>query len=190
MIRRLPLLLLGLAFVALAGTVMAIDLRHARDGALPLADTSIIRREASAKHLDPALIAAVIDTESHFEPRPSSAGAQGLMQLLPSTAEYLAGISGGYAFHASDLSSAEVNIAYGSYYLRYLLDHYKGDEMLALAAYNGGVGNVDSWLARERAQGRSLTVESIPFPQTREYVRRVMEAQQEYRSRYGPALGV
>lgn len=190
MIRKLPLLALGFAFAVVVALVLVIDMHHTREASLPLADTGIIRAQASEKHLDPALIAAVIDAESHFEPRPSSAGAQGLMQLLPSTAEYLAHLSGGYAFQAGDLAAPSVNIAYGSYYLRYLLDHYGGDEMLALAAYNGGVGNVDDWVARERAQGRSLTIEAIPYPETREYVRKVLEAQQQYRQRYASALGI
>ena len=149
---------------------------------LPLGDTAIIREQASEKHLDPALIAAVIYAETKFEPRPSSAGAQGLMQILPATAYYLAHLSGGTRFTASDLATPSVNVAYGSYYLRYLLDHYNGNEMLAVAAYNGGLANVDSWLAHARAAGHDLTVEAIPFPETREYVRRVLAAQRVYRA--------
>jgi len=186
----------GLAKAALAAVaagavalVLSLDLRHEREAALPLADTAIIRTQAAAKHLDPALIAAVIDAETHFEPRPSTAGAQGLMQLLPSTAYYLAQLSGGTTFNASDLAAPAVNIAYGSYYLRYLLDLFGGNEELALAAYNGGVANVERWLGRARSRGETLTVEDIPFPQTREYVRTVMARQQEYRSRYGDVLG-
>src|SRR5438309_2482359 len=115
---------------------------------LPRTHASIIREQAAAKHLDPALIAAVIYAESKFDPRPSQAGAQGLMQILPATAYYLAHLSGGSRFTASDLATPRVNVAYGSYYLRYLLDHYHGDEMLAVAAYNGGLSNVDRWVAR------------------------------------------
>jgi soluble lytic murein transglycosylase len=81
-------------------------------------------------------------------------------------------------------------VAYGSYYLRYLLDHYGGDEMLAVAAYNGGLANVDSWLARARADGRKLTVGAIPFPETRAYVERVLTAQQAYRAVYARQLGL
>jgi len=157
---------------------------------LPLTDASIIREQASDKHLDPALIAAVIYAESKFEPRPSPAGAQGLMQILPETAYYLAKLSGGRRFTAADLATPAVNVAYGSYYLRYLLDHYHGNEMLALAAYNGGLTNVDSWVARARESGESLTIGAIPFPETREYVRRVLNAQREYRSTYPRELGI
>ena len=115
----------------------------------------MIREQAAEKHLDPALIAAVIYAETKFDPRPSSAGAEGLMQILPATAYYLAQLSGGSSFTASDLATPSVNVAYGSYYLRYLLDHYGGNEMLAVAAYNGGLTNVDRWVAQAHAKAGS-----------------------------------
>jgi soluble lytic murein transglycosylase len=161
-----------------------------RQPALPLTHASIIREQAAAKHVDPALVAAVIYAESKFDPRPSSAGAQGLMQILPATAYYLAHLSGGNSFTASDLATPSINVAYGTYYLRYLLDHYDGDELLAVAAYNGGLANVDRWTAQASAAGRRLTVEGIPFPETREYVMRVLGAQRAYRSTYPSQLGL
>ena len=173
-----------------AGLVVLGLNQAARNSGLPLSDTAIIREQAAAKHLDPALIAAVIYAESKFEPRPSSAGAQGLMQILPATAYYLAHLSGGSQFTASDLATPSVNVAYGSYYLRYLLDHYEGNEMLAVAAYNGGLANVDSWVAKAREAGKTLGVSEIPFPETREYVQRVMRAQAEYRALYPRQLGL
>jgi soluble lytic murein transglycosylase len=158
--------------------------------ALPLSNEQIIREQAAAKHLDPALIAAVIYAETKFDPRTSPAGAEGLMQIEPATAEFLARLSGGYEFTTSDLGTPAVNVAYGSYYLRYLLDHYSGDEMLAVAAYNAGITNVDEWVARARGEGHELTVGEIPFGQTRAYVQRVLQAQGEYRSLYGRQLGI
>jgi soluble lytic murein transglycosylase len=158
--------------------------------ALPLSDASIIREQAAEKDLDPALIAAVIYAETKFDPRPSPAGAQGLMQILPETAYYLAHLSGGIGFTASDLAEPSVNVAYGSYYLRYLLNHYGGNEMLAVAAYNGGLTNVDRWVAQADAAGRHLTVQQIPFPETREYVQRVLSAQSAYRATYPRQLGI
>jgi len=83
-----------------------------------------------------------------------------------------------------------VNIAYGSYYLRYLLDHYGGNVTLALAAYNGGLANVDRWSTRANAEGRTLSADAIPFPETREYVQRVLSAEQAYRSTYPAELGL
>jgi soluble lytic murein transglycosylase len=161
-----------------------------RQLALPLSNERVIREQAAAKHLDPALIAAVIYAETKFDPRTSPAGAEGLMQIEPATAEFLAKLSGGYRFQTSDLATPSVNVAYGSYYLRYLLDHYNGDEMLAVAAYNAGLANVDSWVARAHGEGKSLTAEEIPFGETRAYVQRVLQAQREYRSLYSRQLGI
>jgi len=190
-VTRLTAPILAVLAVALIAAFVAIEMHEVRSHlSLPLGDASIIREQAAAKHLDPALIAAVIYAESKFEPRPSAAGAQGLMQILPATAYYLARLSGGSEFTAGDLAEPRVNLAYGSYYLRYLLDHYSGNEMLAVAAYNGGLSNVDSWEAQASSQGRELTPGMIPFPETREYVRRVLAAQREYRSTYARQLGI
>jgi soluble lytic murein transglycosylase len=191
MTRRTLATIVAVAFAALfVGLVVSQLQKAARNLSLPLSHASIIREQAAKKHLDPALIAAVIYAESKFEPRPSSAGAQGLMQILPATAYYLAHLSGGRNFTASDLATPKINVAYGSYYLRYLLDHYNGDEMLAVAAYNGGLANVDRWTGQATAAGRQLTVEAIPFPETREYVQRVLDAQRAYRATYPTELGL
>jgi len=189
--RRALITISSAAAAALCLVALFAGLQQAAHNlALPLSDASIIREQAAEKHLDPALIAAVIYAETKFDPRPSPAGAQGLMQILPATAYYLAHLSGGSRFTASDLATPSINLAYGSYYLRYLLDHYAGDEMLAVAAYNGGLGNVDRWVAQANADGRQLTVDMIPFPQTREYVQRVLAAQRAYRSTYPRELGL
>lgn len=188
---RLRATVATLALVAVSVFAVMKGLDHTPAGSsLPLADAAVIREQAAAKHLDPALIAAVIYAETKFEPSTSSAGALGLMQLLPETASFIARKSGGIRFTTADLSTPAINVAYGSWYLRYLLDHYEGDEMLAIAAYNGGLANVDSWLAKARGEGRSLSIADIPFPETQEYVRRVLSAQQEYRSIYSQQLGI
>jgi peptidoglycan lytic transglycosylase len=181
----------AIVLMAVFAGLIVLEVDHAvRSRGLPLDYVSVIREQAAEKHLDPALIAAVIYAETKFEPRPSAAGAEGLMQILPSTAYFLAGLSGGSQFTASDLATPSVNVAYGSYYLRYLLDHYDGNEMLAIAAYNAGVSNVDEWVARARADGAPMGEAEIPFPQTREYVHRVLGAQRDYRSAYARALGL
>jgi soluble lytic murein transglycosylase len=189
--QRALLAWVAIGFALVCGVLLLTGLnRVSSTGTLPLSDASIIREQAAAKRLDPALIAAVIYAESKFEPRPSPAGAEGLMQILPATAYYLAHLSGGYRFTAGDLATPKINLAYGSYYLRYLLDHYDGNEMLALAAYNAGATNVDEWVARAHADGGRLTVNAIPFPETREYVRRVLAAQHDYRAKYPRQLGL
>jgi soluble lytic murein transglycosylase len=182
-------------FVAVVAVAIGISLamplfrKAVDDFTLPLAYSDVIRQQAAEEHLDPALIAAVIYAETKFDPRPSSAGAEGLMQILPQTAEFLANRSGATTFTVSDLGTPQINIAYGSYYLRYLLNEYDGNEVSALAAYNGGETNVDSWIRQEKSQGRPLTVGEIPFPQTRAYVTRVLHAQRAYRRTYPAALG-
>src|ERR1700681_1970729 len=115
--RRTLSVLVGVALLVVIG-VMILRVDHAvNELTLPLSDTSVIREQAAAKHLDPALIAAVIYAETKFEPRTSPAGAEGLMQIEPATAEFLAKLSGGYRFTTSDLGTPSVNVAYGSYYL-------------------------------------------------------------------------
>jgi soluble lytic murein transglycosylase len=158
--------------------------RIVRDLTLPLAYTSLIRQQARVEHLDPALIAAVIFAETKFDARTSPTGALGLMQIEPATAEFLAHLSGGSAFEVSDLAEPAINIRYGAYYLRYLLNQYAGNETLALAAYNGGQTNVDDWLAQAHAAGVRFTLDAIPFPQTRAYVARVEHAQRSYAREY------
>jgi len=183
--------LTAIAVTALIVVAVGFEVDHAvRSLGLPLTNAAVIRQQAAEKHLDPALIAAVIYAETKFDPRPSVAGAQGLMQILPGTAYYIAHLSGGSSFTAGDLATPSINVAYGSYYLRYLLDYYNGNEMLALAAYNGGQTNVNEWLARANGSGRALTVSAIPFAQTRAYVERVLAAQQAYRATYPHQLGL
>jgi len=182
----------ALSAAAAVGLVAAWPVLHMeiRTLTLPLQHADLIRQQARDKQVDPALIAAVIYAESKFDPRPSSAGAEGLMQILPETATFLAHRSGATSFTTADLGTPAVNIAYGSYYLRYLLDRYRGDETLALAAYNGGAGNVDGWLARARAAGRTFTAANIGFSETRAYVQKVESAQRAYRANYPTELGL
>jgi peptidoglycan lytic transglycosylase len=185
--RRLLGAFAGLAVLGLLISLMMPTVRKAvNEFTLPLAYSDIIRQQAAQKHLDPALIAAVIYAETKFDPRASAAGAEGAMQVMPQTALYLAHRSGATSFTLSDLNTPQVNIAYGSYYLRYLLDHFHGNKVEALAAYNGGLANVDHWVA---GAGGSLSVDEIPFPETRNYVQKVLNAQQDYRRTYPTQLG-
>ena len=158
---------------------------------LPLRHEDIIRQQAADKDLDPSLIAGVIYVESRFRDQTSHAGAKGLMQLMPATAQYIADKSGGTAFEQGDLATPQVNIAYGSFYLRYLLDKYEDNEVLALAAYNAGEGQVDQWVAHDSLHGREFTVaRSIPFAETRSYVTSVLDARDDYRHSYRRELGL
>ena len=147
----------------------------------PLRYEEFITGHAENYRLEPQLLAAVIYQESKFDPDARSAsGAVGLMQLLPETGQGIADRTGGDEWTPEDLLNPELNIRYGSWYLRHLLDKY-GDEELALAAYNAGQTNVDRW--RERGVG-------IQFPETRHYVERVGELKRVYASAYADELGV
>ena len=188
--RRNRLFAAVLVGIVVLGVVLLMPLlqKTVNEFGLPLTNAGVIRQQAAEKHLDPALIAAVIYAETKFDPRSSAVGALGLMQIMPGTAAYLAHRSGATTFTTADLATPQVNIAYGSYYLRYLLDEYHGNVTDALAAYNGGESNVDRWIAAARAQGHALTVDEIPFPETRAYVARVLSAEGKYRSKYAAEL--
>ena len=147
----------------------------------PLEYEHIVRGHARQYELDPALLAAVIYRESKFDAdAESSSGAIGLMQLLPDTAEGIALFTGGSRFEVADLYDPEINVRYGSFYLRRLLRKYD-DERLALAAYNAGQANVDEWLANDG---------DIEFAETREYVDDVLEARDVYARAYADELGL
>ncbi len=147
----------------------------------PLRYATIVRVHATENHLDPALLAAVIESESKFDPNArSSAGAIGLMQLTPTTAKGIALYTRGTRFRVSDLTDPDINVRYGAWYLRHLLDRYHDDERLALAAYNAGEDNVDRW--RNAHEG-------IQFSETRHYVSRVERLRKIYRRAYASQLG-
>ncbi|MGB9182433.1 MAG: lytic transglycosylase domain-containing protein [Solirubrobacteraceae bacterium] len=188
--RRSFLALAGVGLIVV-GVIALLPLARKAESefGLPLQYQGVIRQQADAKHLDPALIAAVIYAETKFDPSTSSAGAEGLMQILPQTAVFLAHRSGATSFTTADLGTPRVNIAYGTYYLRYLLDEYHGSRLLALAAYNGGEANVNHWLAKAHADRLKFGVRDIPFPETRAYVARVLQAQRDYRRAYASQLG-
>ena len=141
----------------------------------PLEYEHIIRGHAENYGLDPALLTAVIYAESRFDPNVrSAAGAIGLMQLLPDTAQGIAARTGGTRFVVADLRDPEINVRYGAWYLDHLLDRY-GDTRAALAAYHAGQGNVDRW----RREGLG-----IAFPETRAYVDEVSRVRRVYARAY------
>lgn len=189
--RRLGGLLAAAGLTVVAAVTLIPRLGEvAQEITLPLRHEDIIRQQAAEEDLDPALVAGVIHTESRFRDQTSPAGARGLMQITPATARYIANLSGGTRFVTEDLAIPQVNISYGTFYLRYLLDRYGGDEVVALAAYNGGETNVDRWLANAEAEDRGFDVEAIPFPETRAYVGRVLDAQEDYAQTYPRELGL
>src|SRR3954452_4997571 len=185
---------LGVALLALVRFVVVIGLhplKHAvQEITLPLRHEDIIRQQSQKKGLDPALVAAVIYQESKFADQTSAAGARGLMQITPDTANFIAKQSGGIRFTQADLATPQINIAYGTWYLRWLLDRYDGRQSLALAAYNAGFGHVDEWVKRAGGPESFDPKTDIPFPETRNYVQQVLERRKDYARRYSRELGL
>lgn len=186
--RRPRLLVFGGAVALLAAVIGVLFASGAFDRAiqeltLPLRHEDIIRQQSREKGVDAALIAAVIYSESKFIDQTSSAGARGLMQITPEAARFIEKQSGGTTFELKDLADPELNIRYGTFLLKELLERYGGDEIAALAAYNAGPGNADKW------GGSGMSLRDIPFPETRAYVEEVLDKQREYRKEYPRELG-
>jgi soluble lytic murein transglycosylase len=176
-----------LLVVALGGFLLVNSDRFQRtleEVTLPLRHEDIIRQQAADKGVPADLIAAVIYSESRFRDQTSHAGARGLMQITPSTAKLIEQLSGGQTFRSDDLSNPDINIRYGTFYLRYLIDKFDGNEVAALAAYNAGETNVTAW------GGSSLRLDDIPFPETRGYVEDVLDKRDEYARHYRHELGL
>jgi peptidoglycan lytic transglycosylase len=151
---------------------------------LPLRHEDIIRQQAAEKGVPADLIAAVIYSESRFRDQTSKAGARGLMQITPATAKLIEKLSGGQTFKFEDLSDPDINIRYGTFYLRYLIEKFGNNDIAALAAYNAGENNVVAW------GGSSLRLDDIPFPETRGYVESVLDKREEYAQHYRHELGL
>lgn len=182
---RLFLIVAVLLVIAVVIGVSRFDIGGTIDElTLPLRHDDIIRQQAREKGVPADLIAAVIYEESKFEDQTSSAGARGLMQITPDTADTIETLSGGETFVYDDLADPDLNIRYGTFYLAYLLDKYDGDVVAALAAYNAGEGNADAW------GGAKMKIDDIEFPETYDYVKDVLERREQYREKYGDELGL
>lgn len=126
---------------------------------------------------------AVIKAESNFnEKAVSDKGAEGLMQIMPSTAKYIA-IKLGESAENIDLFNPELNLRYGIWYISYLSEIFNYDKMLVAAAYNAGEGNVRVWQAKYAADG-FFDVTEIPFAETQVYVQKVLRYYEMYRNKY------
>lgn len=175
--------------LVMAGLLLAIGLIKASPllwrFLYPLEHRSVIAAEAKRQELDPNLIAAVINVESHWQAGAvSPKGARGLMQLMPATAEWVAKQARLAKFTPEDLFQPDVNIKLGSWYLADLLTEFDGNLAVAVAAYNGGRGNVDQWLSEHIWDGTLDNADQIPFGETRKYVTKVMNQYRIYSRLY------
>lgn len=163
-----------------AGLLGLLAVLAALYAAYPIPMADLVHREAAACGLDPLLVAAVVRRESGFEPRAvSERGARGLMQVMPETGAWVAGRLGLRGYHPDRLFEPAYNLRLGCAYLAYLLERFGGDAVAALAAYNGGEGTVDDWIARGRWHPRR-GAEAIPYPETRRFVTGVLRDYRVY----------
>jgi len=156
-----------------------------REYLYPLGYWETVRAAAGAHGVDPLLVLAVIRQESHFEPEAvSSAGARGLMQLLPATARQVASADGAAPPGEPALEDVGTNIDLGTRLLARLLRQYDGSMVKALAAYNGGEDAVAKWERRYAGRAPDEFVELISFRETRDYVKSVLRNYRVYRRLY------
>ncbi len=152
----------------------------------PQAYREIVAKYAGQYNIPEYVILAVIKTESDFDPRAtSSAGAMGLMQMMPSTFEWLTGDEHlGEHLPVQRLYDPEVSIRYGTYYLKYLYRQFNYRRNTAIAAYNAGEGNVSKWLKSSEYSDGAGNLTHIPFDETRSYVSKVNSAIDLYQKLY------
>ena len=161
---RIIILLIILCFVGYCFLCVNYPTRH----------RPIVEKYSKEYDLDPALIYAVINTESGFDiAATSSKGARGLMQLMPDTIDWIVSKLKIENFSYQYAEDPDTNIKLGSWLLHYLIQYYEGDEELAIAAYNAGHGTVNSWLSNEEVSSDGTTLNKIPYSETKKYVRRV-----------------
>ena len=176
-------IVLGLAIIILA-LLALVGYPYAKKLAYPLKYEAYITEYAEANGLDPYLVCGVIHTESHFDIEAESrVGAVGLMQIMPDTGEWIAKKMSMKDYSEAKLKDPETNIRMGCWYLKYLMDRFDGDMTLVLAGYNAGPNRVTQWLEDEKySQDGKLT--DIPYRETEEYVKKVENAKEMYRSYY------
>jgi len=166
-----------------AGICMLVSIKPIMRRIYPFHYRDIIFQQASRFEIDPYLIAALIYVESKWNTwAVSPKGATGLMQLMPDTAAWISEQTGG-DYQVEDLLEPELNIMLGCWYLNYLRNYFLS-LTAALAAYNGGQGNVQKWLADRQWDGTFASVADIPFRETRIYMHRVAHTYSIYQKLY------
>ncbi|WP_407308447.1 lytic transglycosylase domain-containing protein [Desulfosporosinus sp. SB140] len=147
----------------------------------PYPNQKIVEKYAAQYGVDPLFVVAIIREESKFFPQSQShKGAIGLMQLMPTTAQSIAESLGDKKYTNEDLLNPEKNIQYGTWYLSSLEKVFSNNLILVIAAYNGGRGHVQEWIATGQIDPNNIRQEDIPFKETRDYVSRVLKSYQKY----------
>ena len=188
-LRRGKLIVSALILAIVAGLFVFFWPEQAPKISYPMAYEAEIRERSLEFGLDPARVAAVIYCESSFRPEVvSEAGARGLMQIMPTTAEWLATKFEDIEYESTEqLFDPVVNMRFGCWYLNYLDGRFSNDLRLATAAYHTGQGNVDAWLEDEAHSADGVTLDVIPSAVTNTYVNRVTAAYEAYKELYQDA---
>lgn len=186
----IALLLVTLVVVSVTGLALSGDIQPRIQSRLnPLRYENEIRRAAARHDVDPYLVAAVARAESGYDPAAvSSAGAVGLMQIMPATAEWIVQRDDWQGGPVGDLTDPVANLELGAFYLAFLIDLFGGDVRSALAAYNAGQGTVATWLDGAGDGRSTLEPADIPFPETRGFVERVERFRSIYRQAHPNAF--
>ncbi|ABY93426.1 Lytic transglycosylase, catalytic [Thermoanaerobacter pseudethanolicus ATCC 33223] len=173
------LILLGLLFTYELNTYYFLKKIY------PLKYQNYVVYYAKEYGVDPYLVFAVIKVESNFKSNAiSSKNAIGLMQILPETGEWIAKKIGIKNYSNNMLFEPKYNIQMGTWYLSYLLKNFNGNMQLAIAAYNGGSGNVDAWLKDKKFSKDGKQLHAVPFPETNRYIKKVLAVYQMYKFIY------
>lgn len=185
MLAWMRILVFGLIFSLICGYFGYTSQWFQKKYSYPFPYQSLVYYYAAQNNIDPFLVAAVIRTESKFVNQARSPkGAIGLMQMMPDTARWVAEQMNYPNFSTKDLESPEVNIRLGTWYLASLKKEFNNNEILALAAYNGGRGNVKQWMRQYGWTMSFSDVSQIPFQETREYVVKVLSSKRHYSELY------
>lgn len=152
----------------------------------PLPYKDLVFALSKEYRVDPYLVYAVMRTESRCIPNATSPkGARGLMQIMPETGAWIAEKIKMNGFHSNMLYEPAVNVRLGTWYIASLEEEFDGNVVLALAAYNGGRGNVKQWKQQYGWRGNFTDTAQIPYKETREYVLKVLDAYSNYKKLYG-----
>lgn len=187
---RFSALLGVLAFLVACLALIGYSLWHSDDFQrkylYPFPHREKVFRYAEENDVDPFLVAGVISAESKFVAGARShKGAQGLMQMMPETGRWVAGQTDYPEFTPEALYDPEVSIRFGTWYLASLKKEFNDNDILVLAAYNGGRGNVKQWMGEYGWNYDFCDIDRIPYRETKEYVKRVLQARERYRDLYG-----
>lgn len=144
-----------------------------------------VEKYSQEYNLDPLYVYSVIKVESNFNPSAtSSAGATGLMQIMPIAFDEVSQKLGeADEVTYSDMTDPECNIKYGCFILKQLLNEF-GDYRIASAAYNGGIGNTEKWISEGTISLDDFDVETVPFSETRHYVKKIVSTYESYKNLY------